>query len=101
MPRNTFRRVILAGLLPLLAGVTGSGLAAELAAGDRPNLLLIFTDDQSHRSVGCYDEAHPWVKTPNIDRLADEGIRFEYAKSQEGVAPTYLPFQTRLREALS
>ncbi len=45
----------------------------------RPNILFIFTDDQSHRSVGCYDEAHPWVKTPNIDHLAKEGVRFESA----------------------
>lgn len=41
-----------------------------------PNFLFIFTDDQSHRSVGCYQEAHPWVTTPNIDRLAAEGVRF-------------------------
>lgn len=52
------------------------GAAAEPG---RPNVLLIFTDDQSHRSVGCYEEAHRWVKTPNIDRLAAEGVRFEHA----------------------
>jgi len=45
----------------------------------RPNILFIFTDDQSHRTVSCYPEAHPWVKTPNIDRLADEGVRFSAA----------------------
>ncbi|MHC4445286.1 MAG: sulfatase-like hydrolase/transferase [Planctomycetota bacterium] len=45
----------------------------------RPNILFIFTDDQSHRTVGCYPEAHPWVKTPNLDRLADEGLRFSAA----------------------
>ncbi len=43
---------------------------------ERPNIILIFTDDQSHRSVGCYEESHPWVKTPHIDRLAAEGVRF-------------------------
>ena len=35
-----------------------------------PNILYIFTDDQSRRSVSAYEQAHPWVKTPNIDRLA-------------------------------
>ena len=56
-------------------------VAAEshAAAEPRPNILFIFTDDQSHRSVSCYDEAHPWVRTPNIDRLAVEGMRFEHA----------------------
>jgi arylsulfatase A-like enzyme len=49
-------------------------LAAEQA--ERPNILFIYTDDQSHRSVSCYEEAHPWVRTPNIDRLAAEGVRF-------------------------
>lgn len=53
--------------------------ASPLWAAERPNILFIFTDDQSHRSVGCYEEAHPWVQTPNIDRLAAEGVRFEQA----------------------
>ncbi len=45
-------------------------------SAEPPNILFIFTDDQSHRSVSCYPEAPPWVKTPNIDSLADNGIRF-------------------------
>ena len=44
---------------------------------DKPNILYIFTDDQSIRSVSCYEEAHPWVQTPNIDKLATSGVRFE------------------------
>lgn len=41
----------------------------------QPNLLLIYTDDQRPETLSCYDEACP-IKTPNIDRLAYEGIRF-------------------------
>jgi arylsulfatase A-like enzyme len=41
-----------------------------------PNILYIFTDDQSRRSVSAYDEAHDWVNTPNIDALAASGMRF-------------------------
>ena len=48
-------------------------------AQQRPNILFIFTDDQSHRTVSCYDEAYPWVKTPNIDALAARGVRFTHA----------------------
>ena len=51
---------------------------AESAAG-RPNILFIYTDDHSYRTVGCYPQAFPWVRTPNIDRLAREGMRFESA----------------------
>ena len=55
-------------------------LLSMRAAGaeDRPNILFIFTDDQSHRTVSCYPEAYPWVKTPNIDALAAEGVRFTH-----------------------
>lgn len=49
------------------------------AANKKPNILYIFADDLSHRAVSCYPEAYPWVKTPNIDRLAREGIRFARA----------------------
>jgi len=44
-----------------------------------PNILFIYTDDQSSRTVGCYPEAFSWVDTPNIDALADEGVRFAHA----------------------
>ena len=49
---------------------------AALATPDRPNVLFIYTDDHSHRTLSCYKEAYPWVKTPNIDRLAKQGVRF-------------------------
>lgn len=48
-------------------------------AAERPNVLVIFTDDQPYKTVGCYPETPDWVTTPNIDRLAAAGIRFERA----------------------
>jgi len=48
-------------------------------AVDRPNILFIFTDDQSTRTVSAYEDAYGWVDTPHIDRLAREGIRFSRA----------------------
>ncbi len=57
------------------AAVAARPLRAAPAAR-RPNILYIFTDDQSTRCVGCYDEAHDWVRTPHIDQLAAEGVRF-------------------------
>ena len=50
-----------------------------LAADKGPNIIFILTDDQSHRTVSCYDEAHDWVKTPHIDSLAKTGMRFTNA----------------------
>ena len=53
------------------------GAMAE--AADRPNILFIYTDDHSYRTVGAYPQSYPWVKTPVMDKLASEGVRFEYA----------------------
>src|SRR5437016_5157180 len=48
-------------------------------AASPPNILFILTDDQSYKTIGCYPESWPWVKTPNIDRLAATGVRFQAA----------------------
>ena len=56
-----------------------AGAVAAPAQPKRPNILFIYTDDHSYRTVSAYPEAYPWVKTPNIDALAKEGIRFTTA----------------------
>ncbi len=48
-------------------------------AKERPNILLIYTDDHSYRAVSCYKESYPWIKTPNMDALAENGVRFAHA----------------------
>ncbi len=48
--------------------------AASDAAAVRPNVLVILTDDQRWDAMGC--AGHPILRTPNIDRLAAEGVRF-------------------------
>ncbi|MDA7902334.1 sulfatase-like hydrolase/transferase [Mariniblastus sp.] len=54
-------------------------LAQRSLGQERPNILFVYTDDQSHRTVGCYPESHDWVRTPNIDELANQGVRFSHA----------------------
>jgi len=44
-------------------------------AADRPNVLLLISDDHAAAHVGCY--GNPDVKTPNLDRLAADGVRFD------------------------
>ncbi|MDZ4289197.1 MAG: sulfatase-like hydrolase/transferase, partial [Prosthecobacter sp.] len=45
----------------------------------QPNILFILTDDQSYKTVSCYPEALPGVKTPAMDALARSGVRFTHA----------------------
>ena len=56
--------------------------AIHTAAQDRPNILLILVDDLKP-AIGCYGD--PLAKTPNIDRLAARGVRFEWAYCNQAV----------------
>lgn len=59
----------------------------------RPNLILYMADELRAESIACY--GHPLVKTPNIDRLASEGVRFEQCHVQNPVcAPSRCSFVT-------
>lgn len=54
-----------------------SQTAGAAAKEGRPNILLIITDQQQAGMMSC--TGNPWVKTPNLDRLASGGARFEKA----------------------
>lgn len=62
-------------LLLLLIFITSSTIKAQ----DKPNILWITIEDTSPQFIGCYGNAN--AKTPNIDKLAQEGIRFTNAFS--------------------
>ena len=69
--------------LPALLAFALGGLgASSVQAADRPNVLLILVDDLKP-ALGCYGD--PVAKTPNIDRLAARGIRFESAYCNQAV----------------
>lgn len=56
-------------LLPLIIGPLQS-----LTAKEKPNFIIIFTDDQGYGDLGCFGSTK--IKTPHIDRMAKEGRRF-------------------------
>ena len=55
----------------------------SVLAKDRPNIVFIFADDWGWGDLGCH--GHPYLKTPNIDRLANEGTDFHRFTVASGV----------------
>jgi arylsulfatase A-like enzyme len=94
MPHASPRRGPPAPLL--LALVLAATLASLAGAANRPpNLVFILTDNQGAWTLGCY--GNPDIRTPHIDRLACDGIRFTRALSSNPVcSPTRATFLTGL-----
>lgn len=63
-----------------------------VAQARRPNVLLIMADDLGYECLGCYGSLS--YKTPNLDRLAAEGVRFRYAFAQPLCTPTRMQLMT-------
>ena len=76
--RRDFLKVFGAGAASMaLTGCQTNNLPfARYFSKKRPNILVIYTDDQSYRTIKSHPRGHTWVKTPNIDRLAKEGMQF-------------------------
>ena len=56
---------------------------AQASAASKPNIVFIFADDWGWGDLSCH--GHPYVKTPNIDRLAKEGTDFHRFTVASGV----------------
>ena len=63
-----------------------TGCAGPQAAERKPNVLIILTDDQGTLDVNCYGSTD--LYTPNMDRLAAEGVRFTQAYAHTVCCPT-------------
>jgi arylsulfatase A-like enzyme len=81
----------LIGLL-LVAIFSGRAWADPAASQEarRPNIIFVLTDDQGYGDLSCH--GNPILKTPNLDRLHDEGVRF----TNFHVSPTCSPTRSAL-----
>ena len=76
------REFIKTGISVSLIGSTGL-YAIGKRKSKRPNILWIMMDDGRADAVGCYGKA--WARTPNMDRIANQGVRFASAIVQNPV----------------
>jgi len=70
-----------------------SALAANAAAAERPNIVIILADDMGYSDLGCYGGE---IETPNIDRLASQGLRFRQFYNCARSCPTRASLLTGL-----
>ncbi len=61
----------------ILGLFTLAAMALPAVAAERPNVLVVLSDDHSAAHVGCY--GNPDIRTPNLDRFAAQGMRFDRA----------------------
>jgi arylsulfatase A-like enzyme len=75
------KKTVYTGLLfgVLLVAMTASASSTPPASPERPNIVLIFMDDLGWKDLSCTGST--FYKTPNIDRLAAQGVRFTRAYS--------------------
>ncbi len=85
MNRRHFLKATLGGMAALAAGHPLAA-RAQSPAGRPLNFLVILADDLGAKELACY--GHPTHKTPNLDRLAETGVRFETAYTAPICHPT-------------
>ncbi len=69
-------RLLLMLLVSFLTSLLSAPAKSQQSDGQRPNILFIYDDDHSPKTISCYERAYPMARTPNIDQLAATGVRF-------------------------
>jgi len=94
LTRREFLKIAGAGIMGLTAGrCLGNNNAAGGLNGSRPNILLIMVDDMGFSDLGCYGGE---IDTPNVDKLAAEGLRYTHFYNTGRCCPTRASLLTGL-----
>lgn len=89
------KRTTIKHTLPLLTALLIAPLAASHAADapkQKPNIIVILADDLGYETIGA--NGGKSYRTPNLDRLAREGVRFEHCYAQPNCTPTRTQLMT-------
>ena len=95
--RRKFMQSAAAGAAAIGLARAGIAAEAEAGAGTRPNIVFVMVDDMGYANLGCYGSKA--VRTPNLDRMASEGMRFTDCYSGDTVcAPARSTLMTGLHK---
>jgi len=81
-------RLLLAGVIALCCGAAERRVTAAVP----PNFVIVFIDDMGYEDLGCFGT--PVMRTPNIDRLARQGMRFTSFYAQPICGPSRTALMT-------
>ena len=90
MKRRTLMQLGMGGALAVALGA-----GSAVGAAERPNIVVIVADDAAYNELGCFGGKN--ARTPNIDRLAREGLKFNRAYSAMAMCS---PFRAELYTGL-
>ena len=89
---STATRFLLHASATFICSLIVVSSSLTVLAAERPNFVLILADDVGQECLGCYGGES--YKTPNLDRLANTGIRFRHCYSMPVCHPTRLTLMT-------
>jgi len=91
MSRRSFMKAGIAAAAH--AGISWQeSLNAAESSSRKPNFIIFFTDDQGYNDVGCFGS--PFIRTPNFDRMAREGMKFTSFYAQPVCGPSRAALMT-------
>ena len=103
-PSGLLRTLVVAACVAVVAGAQPSWAQNAPAGTKKPNILVIFGDDIGQANISAYTRGLVGYRTPNIDRLAKEGLLFtDYYAEQSCTAgrSTFITGQVVFRTGLS
>jgi arylsulfatase len=96
MSRRSFLKVSGLSAFGITMGFSASvssGASVPVKQTDRPNIIVMLVDDMGYSDIGCYGGE---INTPNIDKLAKEGLRFTQFYNTARCCPTRASLMTGL-----
>lgn len=76
MHTTSRRRFLQSTAVSALTAIGAMLSQAPAAEPKRPNIVFIFSDDHAYQAISAYGESRKLIDTPNLDRIANEGVRF-------------------------